>query len=458
MPTFLQIVTKNTSTLDYSMPLLWKLRQQYPEAKIAVLFAVGDKRQIIRDAKFYSDFFTKQGIQVYDFGDFLKTKSSFIQKMWRQFFRVSYSDVVPFAFISEAKGFANKLKFIVQFFYLKFCHHTEKRLGKKMVELKVILPSLSPDLIFFDQRTFDGFYQTNTFAKYLRQDRTPIVVMPHAPHFIHPEDEFFPFYKDNLDLADLADFWVPFAPACPWQNWPERKNQFPVIGYPGLDAEWWAYLKSQQASKQKSKAQMQTRKCLLVIRKFLPQDFERPENYDPFTLDYNVMLSFLTMVRDAIQKSGLDIEVCVKPHPSNNRQTTTDLVQKVGFAKWSLSYEPFYEQLPQMDLTLALFSTAVMIPALHGIPTILFHNELQEFVNSSWDVLAKMYTGFEYYVSDLEGLTDSLKKIGDLLLRGSTTNPGDSQTLRQYYPDQALRVAMDRIAKLLQEQRNRKVA
>ena len=61
----------NTSTMDFSAPLFWKLRGKYPDIRISILYCYKDKRQILRYGKFFSEYYNKLGIREYDFSDFI---------------------------------------------------------------------------------------------------------------------------------------------------------------------------------------------------------------------------------------------------------------------------------------------------------------------------------------------------------------------------------------------------
>src|SRR2546430_64 len=83
-PHILQIVIKNTSTMDFTLPLLWKIRQEAPRTKVSILYCVSDKRQIVRDGSYFSDFFKQSDIAEYDFGDFLRPGFRRWERLWRR--------------------------------------------------------------------------------------------------------------------------------------------------------------------------------------------------------------------------------------------------------------------------------------------------------------------------------------------------------------------------------------
>ena len=70
----LQIVIKNTSTLDFSLPVLWGIRNRLPKAKISILYTFLNKDQILRGSEYMSDFCAENNINQYDLCDFLNRK------------------------------------------------------------------------------------------------------------------------------------------------------------------------------------------------------------------------------------------------------------------------------------------------------------------------------------------------------------------------------------------------
>ena len=85
-PTILLMITKNTSTLDYAVPLFWKIRQQYPGARLAVLYCALSRRTLLRNSSFYSGFFQRHGIAEYDLANFARVSHPMMQAVLRSAF------------------------------------------------------------------------------------------------------------------------------------------------------------------------------------------------------------------------------------------------------------------------------------------------------------------------------------------------------------------------------------
>ena len=89
-----QIVIKNTSTLDFSIPILWGLRKKYPSAKISILYTSLNKDQVLRKSTFMRKFCAENRIVQYDLCDFLQSPYKKISNLLRRCFAKSYSERV----------------------------------------------------------------------------------------------------------------------------------------------------------------------------------------------------------------------------------------------------------------------------------------------------------------------------------------------------------------------------
>ena len=104
-----QIVIKNTSTLDFTLPVLWKLRQKHPDIKISILFTSLSKAQILRQSNFMEEFCEKHQINQYDFCDFFPSRFLLLKKIVNLLFKNSYSDKLE---IEDLKSFLKTISYI----------------------------------------------------------------------------------------------------------------------------------------------------------------------------------------------------------------------------------------------------------------------------------------------------------------------------------------------------------
>ncbi len=464
----LQIVIKNTSTMDFTLPFFWKLREQWPDVRLSILYCVFDKRQILRKSKFYSASFKEFGVHEYDFADFLKRPYKNIIFFLRWIFSRAPADKIHIrekyrSYREERNGLQSFFSFI--FYLLKsysikslfssivsnFLVYVEQNIGPRIVRLDEILSDLNADVFLFDNRTKTAFYGRDLFYEYFDNARKPIVLIPHAPHFRDPVSEFCPFDEKGNPLPDYCDFWIPLRYGTPWVQLPERKKQFAIVGYPGCDSKWLRYLLPKDpkhvARRENKTVVGKEIKCLFIIRRYLPAGQKRTPGLDPFIVDYNDLDKPLKAITRAINMCKEDIELIIKPHPSNNYNILVEDFKKAGIKHWSITYEPIYALLKEIDIVVSLFSTILLVPAIAGIPTVIVNSKLQQHVHQGWDLLREIYTGMRFYIEDAEQFP---KIFCDILTETKTAGnekvvSHDINHLREYFPDGSLDLCVKRL-------------
>ena len=227
------------------------------------------------------------------------------------------------------------------------------------------------------------------------------------------------------------------------------------MGYPGLDSEWLEYLGS-GGDKKSSKAKREgggRKKCLFIIRRYLPEGEERSPDLDPFIIDYNDFMQPLKMLSNGISRVDEEIELIVKPHPVNNYKVLAGDFEKAGIKYWSISYEPIYALIGEVDIVVSLFSTILLVPAMAGIPTIITNTRLQEHVHKEWDLLERMYTGMQFYLKDVNKLPETFCSVLDMIKSGDSEKycKDDINHLRYYFPDGAIGSSLERINSLAEK-------
>ena len=436
-----QIVIKNTSTLDFSLPILWGLRKKYPNAKISILYTSLNKNQILRNSKFMTNFCDENNIGQYDFCDFLIIDSRWLSRFLRRVFIRSYSDKL------DLKDFRNLWKSkpisIVKSLYVKLIMLAEKIFSKLCVNHAEILEVLNPDIVLFDNRSVTAFVGRDSIYKFFETKTPPVVLLPHAPHYIGPSAEFCVFDEHNKCLMpEYTEHWMPFKHGEPWKAAPSHYEQFVKIGYPGLDKLWWNYLST-------SRKVDKTIQCLVMTRKFLPEFYSRPAGFDEATLDYDETFSFLAMLASAIRVLGVDIQVIVKPHPSSNKLENHKILEAVGFKNYKISYDSFYDVLPRVDLVVSQFSTALALPIAYSIPTMLVETKLQLSIHNRWPILADFYLNLKYYSLQSELTSKFAALISDLTCAHHMDS--DYELLRNFFDDGSLDLAIARVGVLLEK-------
>jgi hypothetical protein len=440
----LLIVVKNISALDYTVPLLWKIKHENPQADVSVLYCTLSRRKILRKSRFYSDVLSSCGIAEYDFADFLRSPYGKLHGLWRRILSKSDRDSPLWQRFQHAP-----LRKVI-----RFMERVPKRIERFLigkVKVQQILPSLDPDIIFFDNRAVTAFHGRDHFYDYFARTKKKVVLLPHAAHHTGTT-AFTPFDERGERLPDYCEFWMPFRFDRSWENLPEKKSQFAYVGYPGLDSEWLAWL---QSAAKRPKAGSWHRpdsteplQCLFVIRKFLKEGRSRPLGHDPYIFDHDEFTYYLNLVGDALREAGVDIELVVKPHPSNDFWSVSEALQASRIPRWRITDDSVYAQVPHCDFVVSLYSTTMLIPAIAGIPVLLLHSRIQDEIHQ-WHEMKQLYTGLHFYLENPEDLPVRLKEVIEIVLEkrqtSGTTWKGDIEHLRYFYPEGAMQRCLDRL-------------
>jgi hypothetical protein len=441
----LLVVFKNTSTFDFSIPLLWKIRQSWPKAKISVLYCTFDKRQIVRDASYYRGFFEEIRATEFDLGQFIKRPFRFLEILFRRVLSQSSSDITSQSIsrliccltLANAGNYSRRL-----------LRGLLARLAGHVVSVNAAMDQIQPDLVLLDHRLTQDFFCKEPLNRFLLEASRPVVLVPHAPHFIHETDDYYPFMNESQAYPEFAEYWMPFRYGRPWLKDPERRSQYLCIGYPGFDEEWSDHIREHRDPSSSGEL-----RCLMMTRKFLGQGVARPEGFDRFTQDYEEVLRQLELVAEAIASCNSDIELWIKPHPGSNFPEVRAILDQAGLSAARIVAEPYYQLLPNMDLCVSSFSTSLLMPLFYGIPTLILNSPLQEYVHGCWEPVATMYQDVQYFVNDPENDLGawfvSAVKEARQRKNGEIVPRIDSAHLREYFPDGALSRAMGRIEKCL---------
>ena len=440
----LMLVIKNTAALDYAIPLLWKIRQVNPQADVSVLYCTLSRKKILRESRFYTDVFRQCGVTQYDFADFLQDPYARLAGLWRRVFSKSDRDSPPSRrlHLPLLPNLTRRMEDELE--------RTEEFLTHR-VNTEHILESLSPDIALLDNTTLTQFYGREHFYAYFASERKKVVLLPHAPHH-STTTAFTPFDEYGEELPDYCEFWMPFIFDRTWTCVPQRKSQFAYVGYPGMDSEWLEQLESggqlHSTGKPRSSRAGEPLRCLFIIRKFrrrrqatIPSDSALIYTYDEFSY-------YLKLLSMAFKNARADIELIVKPHPSNDFQTVRDVFTESGIPNWGIAADPVYALLAECDFVISLYSTTILITAMAGIPAVLLNSRMQSAIHQE-DAMRQLYTGLHFYLEDPEDLPVRLKEVIDIASERRRTGGAawsrDSDHLRNFYPDGAIQRCLERL-------------
>lgn len=442
-----QLVVKNLSELDYTAPILWKIKTENPNTSISVLYCNPTRYQFIRDSRFYSDLFRDFDIRELDFLDYPKVPIKFFNESLRHLISVSSADRPTLSgLISKLRTEGLGAIFKAQNWWLLFQFISKtaivsiQKISQRLVATENVLPQINPDVILLGNRTKTDFKGREHFFRYFYKEKKPVILLPHGTHEVHPTKEFIPFDERGQPLAAFNNFWSSLQYEEPWRNYPEKRELFTSIGYPGLDEEWFNFIRSKALNTKKENLQ-----CVFIIRKFLQKGEVRPIDCDPFTRNYDEMLDFINSVCAELNNSKKRIRLIIKPHPSNNYTTLKQLLRDSCAKNWEISHEPIYDLLNSTDFAISIFSTTLLVPAMFGVPVIILDSDLQRFVHDRWPLLGEMYGGMKYYLADNTLFPETLTALLNDL---DGARNCDVSHLRKYFPDGASSKALARIENL----------
>jgi hypothetical protein len=439
------LVIKNTAALDFAVPLMYKIKQENPQANVSVLYCTLSRKKILRESSFYSDVLSRYGISQYDFADFLQTPYVALRGLWRRLCSRSNWDSSPWD--RRLRQFPGGKR--VSHYMQHSLNRLENSLTHK-VNVQQILPSLNPDVVLIDNTTVTKFYGREFFYTHFSSANKKVVLLPHAPHH-STTTAFTPFDEEGEELPDYCDFWMPFKFDKTWENLPEKESQFAYVGYPGLDTEWLEQFKAHDRIRTTEKTRLsrsqEPLRCLFIIRRFLAKGQIRGAGHNAFIQDYDEFSYYLDLVGTAIKNAEVEIELIVKPHPSNDFQALKEVFAESEIPNWRITHDPIYAIISEIDFVISLYSTTLLIPAIVGIPVVLLNSSTQSVVHQE-DEFKQLYTGLHFYLEDPEDLPLRLKEVIEIASGRKKTGlewNGDVKHLRYFYPDGAIQRCINRL-------------
>ena len=433
--TILQVVVKNTSTLDYTIPLLWKLSvlPVYKRPRLAILYVVDDRSRILRDAQFINDFCFRSNVSQYDLLDFAPGIISRLVK--------SFSKQVGCFTISDKPIYGKALGRIERVMV--------KYIVSSLFSMKRVLNKISPDIIMYDNRDRSDFIGRSAFYRYVDRSDIPIVLLPHAPHYINQSsDEYIQYDEHRIGYLPVnAEYWRPFKFGVPWLQCPELKKSFIDIGYPAFDEEWADHVMNRFQEERNEKYFV----IMVLVRKFLKKNQSRRE-HDVFEMDYSDVLDYINLINKAVNETGECARFIIKPHPSCNSASIDNLLIESDLDNYTVTYDSYFSSLSDVDCVVGNFTTSLLLPVRYGIPTIIIDSDLQGYVHRSWPLLSELYCGFPLYLTvDEDGclLSDLIKKI--MFDKGFVSNVlmKSKKHLENYFTFNSIEIAMNRIEYLV---------
>lgn len=438
------VVVKNTSALDTVLPLLWALRRADSDVRLVIQYCVASRRQVLRDGRFVDDFCERHDIEQRDWSDDLRSAWRWLAPLWRRVFTRAGSDARSIRLSFSEDGWSVALRHLVA----RHTHRVERVATRVFADPGRGLRQADPDTVLLDNRARTDFVGRDRFFNWLDRRSRPVVLVPHAPHYIHPhKDEFCPFDGERGRLMpSYTEHWSPFPRGRPWLALDGSfRSQFHDIGYPGLDEAWIDHCQVEGVER----PDVATVQLLVLLRKFVPEGVGSSAVSDPFTLSFEETRAFVGAVADGVRASAGPVRLVVKPHPSSSRGDCEALLRKAGLSgsQWRISYDPFYSLRSQIDGLVSQFSTLVVTCVLHGIPTVLSVCTALRYSEESWGALREVYGSLSRRTDDIRDLPTAIADLVASLRSssGDTAAEQDAERVRSFFPDGACGRAMARI-------------
>lgn len=454
MTTVTYMVWKKTGGLDLMLPVLWKIREGYPNAKITLLIAEINKHHLIRDGVFYMRFCEHHDIELMDFIDFLPN--------WLRPFRNLLRQLTKRAPVDGQSD--NRLLDFVTYHLTNFL--------KNQVDYTNALSAVSADLLFINDEWWDKI--PKQLMDLIIEHHKKIFLAQHGPGIIaheKPSDmhERVMLMEKHILADDIGSKEIFH------QHWFETPNgvgifrhvvarepllghhetkqirltymglenreesieleRLTYVGFPGFDSEWISFLKESRNIRHFLVLPLKRKKLryMLLTRDVMDlADTIRKSSSEDF-------MSILKTLQQEIHRQ-YDVEILVKPHPKQNIIKLKRFLQVAGFENPLIIADALYVVLPFIDFAITMQSSGAYYPLNYGLPCIhLMKGEYR------WDYLFnEMEYGLSRVVTDLDDLPNACKVLMTKLHAGlPVTN--DVEHMRKFYPDGATKLIIDQI-------------
>lgn len=380
MSKIVQILIKNTSTLDFSIPVLIELKKRGHEV---ILIDLCRKKNSL--SSLYANLINEYDIEYISREDLFPKTFQYILRLLDQF-EPRAAPIRLKEFLSGGKGIFRITKFIIKnlksivFHIIRFSLYKCSNLfHRPSFDLSVLLDKC--DVILWDHRARTSFYCDNYIISHLRDYSGQIYLMPHAPHMRDPDTEIY--LPITGQLNENYTYLLPI-------NWSDNDviyasydARFVHCGYPGFDDPWIEEVKSH--SKEKVAGTV-----LIIMRPFSGESVSDQAEIDHYVLTYREALDWLLVCKDQIGDDAIRIHL--KLHPSNSKSSVIELLQKISFpVPTEILDEDIYTSVSEADTVYGFYSTTLLIASAFGCKTYCLKTDLVDRSFSDWPILEQVY-------------------------------------------------------------------
>jgi|GEM_PF-3288768 len=431
--------------LDLIMPVLWRLRKSYHQAKITILIAELNKSHIFKREGFYSQVCDEYHIEVLDLLDLL------------QDYLIPFLPI--FRILIQSKNIKPTVLEKVSQFLLGQIHKT------KLTAL-LSVPLLLVNDEWWDKLPFIDEIIACQTKIYLCQHGPIIIVDPSITELAEQlvlktiEDR----HRDKVTIIHKHYFQTkygigvyrhvlgrdPFLPPCTEQavslNLMGLEGRYETlvmerlsyVGFPAFDRIWFDEVARLSQHVPRISVLIPPKKqkfrCLVILRDVVDKDQHRFKH----TIT-EVEFIFQTIFEELLKK--YPIELVIKPYPQQPLPPLKQLVESVGIVDYIIADESINLALVTSDLAVTVQTSGAYYPLVFGIPTIhilkLLYDKRDELFNG-------MEQGVKRVVYDLKELPGQCRTLATELNQQSGIS-NDVEHMRKYYPDGSIELIVEQL-------------
>lgn|GEM_PF-6092272 len=388
------------SELDVALPIIWKLRQVYPDARITVIFGKLNYKSILRENQFHLQMLKKLNCEVQDYSDYLKSKYRLFRGLIRYISAKHPKDILP---IGE------KLLFWI-----------EKKLYGQVVTDDLIKYLATSDLLLLAAQPMELLDGHKEIRKFMERQSTKVFQIPHALIQRSIKDVFkdnkLPFYIDTLVFTKSLD-GVDVSKT--------DNSQIKFVRFPGFEIEWhnWLFSNSkiiETSFNRRFRLNLKNKSMIVVlIRKIVnpydhskfvkrakPESLDDGPNFTPQTY-VEVIKQILETFKD---KQEFDKPtIVVKQHPRGDIRLLKKIHKDFDLGCYIFD-DSIYALIPFVDLSLVVGGTitAYLAASQSKFVTILLPQNIEQ---DKQYLVRKLCMGFGGTISDIGELYTIINKI-----------------------------------------------
>ena len=411
--------------------------------KFSVLCLSLNKNAFLKSSEFYFHEARKSNVEIYDLTDFLPFPHTF-KKTIRKFYNFSNYDKIlltlPYKYYSQnyILWLPRLILYLIKKYSIKDVANTIKvnflqkfsiLIVNRFFSFKKVLVKNKISLVSFDNRDYKRFLGAKSFFKGVVDSKTPVILIPHGPHYISPYHEFIPFLDSTKVLPSFVRHWQPYKNVKIPENKIIHKRQIKYIGYPGYDKDWLDNLRNKVF-----KSACVIENVLFIIRRFEDRTDPIFNQEDIYVPDENHILKIFNDLKGILKEKNIHPTIIIKPHPKNSINRIKKTFSKINYDNIVVTKEPMYSILPKVQLTLSTYSTSLLLSIVFEIPTVVIFTKSQIDDLSRWEEIKELYTNFSFFVCDGSDFNQTLNAaIDDATLDKNTLSKIDKNHMLQFF-------------------------